>query len=107
MKHQTKGPTFTLGDFNARIQRKMTEAETPIGPHTFDKHNTRTQETNVRESREIFVNHCIETDCKIMNTTFEKPDEKLMTHRENFTNREPPYTRGNYETLDYIIVPER
>ena len=37
LKHQGKGPTFTMGDFNARIQRKLNEQETPIGKHTFDK----------------------------------------------------------------------
>ena len=28
-----------MGDFNARIQRKLNNSETPVGPHTFDKMN--------------------------------------------------------------------
>ena len=42
-KHQSKGPTYTIGDFNARIQKKQSESETPIGNHTFDINNPRTE----------------------------------------------------------------
>ena len=33
-------PTYTGGDFNARIQIKQTTEESCIGPHTFDQNNT-------------------------------------------------------------------
>ena len=46
-------------------------------------------------------------ECQIANTFFEKPDEKLFTFKNNINAVGGPYTRENYETLDYILVPER
>ena len=35
---QKKGPTYTMGDFNARVQTIMNEDEKRyLGKHTFDK----------------------------------------------------------------------
>ena len=38
---------------------------------------------------------------------FEKPDEKLYTFKNTINTVGEPYTRDRYETLDYILVPER
>ena len=42
-KHHNEGPTYTIGDVNAKVQIKPTNAETPIGPHTFDKNHAKPQ----------------------------------------------------------------
>ena len=67
------GPTFTVGDFNARIQKKLSDNETPIGTHLFDRHNdtldSRTPEDKVRGNRSLFLGHCIDTNCIIASSS--------------------------------------
>ena len=41
-RHNREGITFTTGDFNARLQKAITETERErIGPHTFNPENDR------------------------------------------------------------------
>ena len=79
-RKQSEGPTYTIGDFNARIQRKLSTLEKPVGPFTFDKNNDnmdrRTPEDLVRENRSLLIGHCIQMECQIANTFFEKPEHK-------------------------------
>ena len=55
----------------------------------------------------MFIAHCNNTDSITINTFFEKPDEQLRTYKVNKNNLGPPYNRTKYETLDYILVPNR
>ena len=81
-RKQSEGPTYTIGDFNARIQKKLSPLEKPVGPFTFDKNNDtmnrRTPEDLAKENRSLLIGHCIQMDCQIANTFFEKPDEKTL-----------------------------
>ena len=54
---QKKGPTYTGGDFNARVQIKQSDEENCIGQHTFDKANITlaTQDDGVVENRNYFI----------------------------------------------------
>ena len=36
-KHKAKGPTYQLGDFNARAQIRLPGEEESLGVHTFNK----------------------------------------------------------------------
>ena len=42
-----------------------------------------------------------------MNTTFQKVDTKLVTHRHIGTKIGPPYVRGPYEVIDYVVIGDR
>ena len=69
-KHLNKGPTYTCGDFNARLIRKQDNGE-PIGNFIFDNGNEapseKAQQEKVRENREMFVAHCNNTDSIAIN----------------------------------------
>ena len=109
-KVQKKRPTYTGGDFNARVQTKQTENEHCIGKHTFDKNNITlvSQDEDVVENRNMFVSHCNITNTIAVNTFFDKPDNKKPTFRYSTTTHGPPWTRENlYETLDYILVQNK
>ena len=70
-KLQGKGPTYTLGDFSARLQIRYAENEIDIvGPHTFDKHNITlgTATTGVQENRRLFLGNCRQTNTIPANT---------------------------------------
>ena len=81
-----------------------------IGTRTFDKTNIRlaVQDQQVLESRHNLINSCIETHCRLENTVHDKAEKAKATYNENqcgLANR--AVTRTNYETLDYIIAPNR
>ena len=103
-----KGVVYIMGDFNARIQGKQDETETPIGPHTFDNLSIRLerQSDGAVDNRSRFLAYCANHDLKMMNTFFDKPDCKLLTYEEPGT-KGPPYNRYRYETLDYILTSNR
>ena len=107
-KHKSKHIVHIVGDFNARIQTKTTEEETCIGKHTFNKNNItlEKQDEQMEESRQLFIDLCLSTNSTIMNTQFQKRDNQLATHRMP-TNTIPPFTRPNYEMIDYWLTSNR
>ena len=81
-----------MGDFNARIQRKLNENETAVGKHTFDTNFDRLGENatddleaeeRVIENRTMLLEFCNETNSVLSNTFFQKTDEKLFTFKNN------------------------
>ena len=77
-KYTHKGPTYTLGDFDARVQTRLSPAdEQSIGPRTFDHRSAdplgRSEE--VICSRQLFIDFCTENHLKAMNTYFQKQHE--------------------------------
>jgi endonuclease/exonuclease/phosphatase family metal-dependent hydrolase len=105
-----KGPCYVTGDFNARIQARIsTDEEAVIGPHTFDKHNADplSRSDEVVQNRQLFIDYLTNNRMKAMNTYFQKPDEKLATFRDLGSTREDPIQRGTHEQIDFIVTPER
>ena len=97
-----QGPVYTMGDFNARIQKAdNTQEEKVIGQHTFDKQNIGItgQADDVADNRELFISHRLENNQFIANTWFQKQDKQLCTFRKNTITHGPTWTRENrYET---------
>ena len=87
--------------------RTVEEEHEAVGEHTFDKRNDRPLEgsNETAQNRQMLVEYCRTYKYKLMNTFFVKPDEKLVTYREKGKGLGPPWTRGRYEQLDFIIVP--
>jgi len=56
-KHKAKGPTYILGDFNARVQKKLSINEYGIGNHTFNPTNITLENTTdeVLDNRKHFI----------------------------------------------------
>jgi len=105
-----KGPLFTLGDFNARVQIQADNDEICIGQHTFDRQNTHlhNQSPEVADNREKFITYLTRTDQVALNTFFYKHPQNLATYKDNKRHPGgPPYTRQHYEVLDYIVAPQR
>ena len=100
-----KGIIYLLGDFNARIQIKQDETETPIGKHTFDPTNNllHMQSDNTADNRNIFIAFCTAYNFRIINTMFPKPEQYKYTYAEPEAKGEP-YKRHRYEMLDYVLT---
>ena len=101
---------MVLCDFNARVQKQMSEHEHMIGAHTFDPDTVRLadQSQSVVDNRENFLTYANRTAQVVMNTCFKKRPEKLITYKEDKSSAGgAPFTRGKYEVLDYVLVPSR
>eukprot|EP00975_Prorocentrum_lima_P009756 2078153-Prorocentrum_lima.AAC.1 len=98
-----------MGDWNARLQTRRPEEEPYLGTHFFDSaHVTLHHQADcTADNRERFINFCVRGDLRVMNTFFAKSDRALLTYREKGVGYDPPWTRGRYETLDYVLVPHR
>eukprot|EP00975_Prorocentrum_lima_P054848 11497894-Prorocentrum_lima.AAC.1 len=104
-----RGPTFILGDFNARLQTRLEEEHDMIGPHVFDPTRITIAEQlpETLYNRHLMLDYLIAEELRVMNTFFPKPVSKLVTYRELWADSGPPYERGRYETLDYVLAPQR
>ena len=65
------------------------------------------QDEGVKDNRIVFINMCNTARTKLMNIMFQKGDQKLITHKHSRATLGPPWTRGDYEMIDYIIVANR
>ena len=117
-KDSLNGPTYTGGDFNARIQCEEGQGDARcIGPHTFDKAGADLTPTIAEqgklENRRHMLDHCVRSNQTILHTWFQKPDNKLATWRHPQTKPDSPLRRhtteqaGTYDTLDYWLVGGR
>ena len=93
-RKRNKEIVYTLGDFHARVQRKVAETETCICPHTSNQHNTHieTMTEHTETNRAMFVEHCVECEDAAMNTMFQHSDEKLLTYKSPSVESDPPWT---------------
>ena len=54
------------------------------------------------------LGHLHACDAVVANTFFDKPPTQLITFRETSNpSSGPPYIRGKFEVLDYVLVPHR
>ena len=63
-KHKAKGPTYQLGDFNARVQTRLPGEAEILGTHTFNKQKITLDEQapDTRTNRQLFIEHATATN---------------------------------------------
>eukprot|EP00975_Prorocentrum_lima_P063570 12892290-Prorocentrum_lima.AAC.1 len=61
----------------------------------------------VMENRQRFIDFLTGTQLRALNTYFTKPPRQLITFKEAGTQYQDPLIRGNYETLDFVLSPQR
>ena len=98
-----------LGDMNARIQIKQGPHEDCIGTHTFNKENVtlEKQSEEIEDNRLRFINLCVGNNLMIMNTTFQKPEHKLITWKTPGTRNFTFMSRPHFEMIDYHCTQTR
>ena len=105
-----QGPTYVGGDFNARLHQALGIGENNVmGTHFFDKGNEQTHLMTdpIWCNRSHFVNFSIQNNLKIINTLFEKPNDKLATYQNPKAKLGMSKRRGTHETLDYWLTENR
>lgn len=117
-KLEKEGPTFLFGDAYARIQKKSSSNEACVGPYTFDKENPTAADfkEGMIEDRNLFIAHCSANNHVIVNTFFQKPQERLITfmncrrtRTENDNEMEIPAPPGpgTTDTKPWTTLPQR
>ena len=82
---KNKGPTYIIGDINARViyPQNAEEEEEAIGKHTMleQKEDIKKLTDSMLENKELLIQFVNSNDLKIMNTRFKKHIGKLATCR--------------------------
>ena len=98
-----------MGDMNAKvISPENDEEEQTMGKYTIANGRTPADlKDGTEENRRLLLNFCIENEMKLMNTTFTKPKEKLISYRPIGINKDAPITDEAHEQIDYIITKRK
>ena len=90
---QRKGAVLVMGDFNARIHARLNDEGDVLGPQIFgggvEVLRSTVWEQGGRTNRELLMEMRVAQGMKVMNTWFEKPDARKVTHRAPCVERLP------------------
>jgi hypothetical protein len=80
-----------------------------MGNYIFDIGNNITylKDKGVNSNRAQLIDFCLENELIIINTTFDKPNEKLATIKHQATKPPYKYERTFFDTTDYWLAPQR
>ena len=101
---------FILGDFNAKLSKRLPEEMEHIGPHIFNPDNRDIHEVPEAqlENRELFVEFCLEHDYVVASTWFQKSVHELVTFRNtNASTFGPPFTNAKFSQIDFVLVKKQ
>ena len=109
-KTKGKGPTYILGDWNARMQKQQNSEEAQVfGKWTLEPEKTKVHELSeeVQWNRNRAIQFCRKHKFILANTKFQKVKEKIATFRPPSTIRGVEISHTNHEQIDYIAVQQR
>ena len=109
---KNKGPTYIIGDFNARmIYPNNDKEEETIGKYTmFENKEPMDKLTEgMLENRELLVQFTTADDMELLNTMYKNSITKLATYRiDKSTDKQYcNITNKTHAQIDYILVEER
>ena len=96
------GPTFTLGDFNARLHFRRPTEETYIGPGVFGDPTRALESTS---NRELLMELCYASEGVLINTFYPHDADNLVTYRGFGIPALAEITHRDFAQLDHIICP--
>jgi len=102
VQEKSHGPSYILGDLNARLHVVRDGEGDVIGPAVFG--NPRAQ-TDATSNRELLVEMCKRHSLTIANTLFEAPAEQLVTYYDLSAHAKDDITPRKFAQLDLVLVP--
>ena len=109
-KTKGKGPTYIMGDFNARMQKHQNKEERRVfGKWTLEPEKTKVHELSeeVTWNRSRCIQYCLKHNLILSNTRFKKTKEKTATFRWPGIEINEEITHKNHEQIEYIAVQHR
>ena len=99
---RTHGPTFVLGDFNARLHYKQSGEERIVGSAVFG--NPR-KVLDGSSNRELLLELCQTLEGVLANTCFDKASDELVTYRNLGIDPGAAVCHQSHAQIDFVIVP--
>ena len=103
-EHETN---IILGDFNARLMKRLAYETQTLGEHVFGEDGSRIEQLSLaqQDNRTRLISFCQDHDLTVVNTLFQKDKSKLITYRNVAApNFHPSYTLDRYGQLDLILI---
>ena len=95
------GPTFTLGDFNARFHGLPEPLSGVLGPYTF---GDRTVNIEATSNASMLIEHCVSQNSVVSNTFFDRPVERRCTYYDLHSRPGDPVIPSRFAELDHVLV---
>ena len=102
LSQRVHGPTFVLGDFNARLHLRRSSEESCLGPGVFGNPSKVLEPTS---NRELLLETCQAMESVLINTFFQHDACKMVTYRGFGVGAMDAITHQNFAQLDHILVP--
>ena len=96
------GPTFTLGDFNARLHHRQAGEESVLGAGVFGNAG---RNINSTANRALLFELCTSLDAFLANTWLHQPEEYLVTYGESGVTPLDNISTSKFAQLDHILAP--
>ena len=107
-KYSKRGIVIIGADMNCKLSEPGAAEGDGIGPHVFGLGQAVEEIEGVEENRAFLLEYLVNSSMQLSNTMFKENDKYLITYRaDKSANNKPPYIRGRFEVLDYIIIPQR
>ena len=97
----TPGPTYVLGDLNARVQLRRPGEEDALGLHMF---SGAAALPAAHSNRELFLELCTSCGYVVANTFFARPVEQIVTYFELSAKPMDVVTDNAFAELDHVLV---
>ena len=95
-----------LGDFNARLHARREDEENVIGSFVFGRGKNyleKVSRDNDSLNRELLATVVVDNELRVINTFFEKSDDKLITHRIPGTKPMHEINAIKFATTDHTL----
>ena len=90
-----------LGDFNAKLGRRMQGEEDIIGPYVFE--SPFTSGDPATSNRALLIECCIANSLMVANTQFDLPDENKISYRGLTTKPQDQVTYTKFAQIDHVL----
>ena len=96
------GPTFAVGDFNARLHSRQPSEESVLGPGVF---GDPWRVLDPTANRELLLELCTSLENVVANTWYDQPDDFMVTYRNFGVDPLDVISPTKFAQLDHILAP--
>ena len=106
-KYKKKGIMYIGSDLNAKLIHPG-ELEEGYGQYIFKEGPPVSEGQGVEDNRFRLQEYLLKTKTVLANTLYPKKPEQLITYKlDKASGNGPPYIKGKFDTIDYIIVHKK
>lgn len=99
-----------VGDMNARMHGRYAHESNQLGPYVFGlgtNYMDQRRKEGIIFNKDLLLQVATANGMELANTRFQKPDKKLISHRNIGVGHRPPWTPVRYGTTDHFLINRR